>query len=361
MGMLLRRAETNIWQRQKALPFSRQPGVRKPLSDGSDSVRLVAVQMNLSRFDGTTPWRFEKKIAKLMKQVKPHIAKDKPTIVAFPEFAGIPLVFMGSPLATLLPIKELSILSLLLGNLPSTIINLIRYRKGIANALLRSLDEDIRAVYEKVFSDVARKYGVYLVAGSAPITVNGKGPYNTSYFFDPYGSRLSIQRKVNLTSDEPGLGLVQSELKDIQAVKFTVGKKQATVGVEICLDAFNPYIETDMRKPAQEGDVRGKMRELEANILIQISANPGKWFGTLPNGTPQDVDWREGLDDQIQENPTAKYGLNPMAVGTLFKGITFEGVSTIIADKALTKDDSGIVAKADTHTGETIVSADVKL
>ena len=104
-------------------------------------------------------------------------------------------------------------------------------------------------VYREL-SEIAREYQVYLVAGSVPELGEDGKIFNTSYVFDPSGSRIARHRKVHLFDiDVPGGQYfkesdILSPGDSVTVFDTPFGK----MGVCICFDIRFPRMFYEMRK-----------------------------------------------------------------------------------------------------------------
>ena len=110
------------------------------------------------------------------------------------------------------------------------------------NALLfsASIAEEAAAIHE----ELAREYGVYMLAGSSPAQGNGPRPVNGAGFFGPEG-RIGVQDKQILTRWERD----EADMRPGGPLNlFDIG--EATIGVTICYDSEFPLFG---RKLAETG------------------------------------------------------------------------------------------------------------
>jgi len=286
--------------------------------------QLVAVQMKLDIEDFYSQQDFTKKIENLMDKVDTKTDSDLPALVVFPEDVGLMLIAQGNnqTLSTVNTIEE-AIKKMTMKHLLPLLWYRIRYNLSWVPALYYYHNEEIARTYFETFSNLAKKYQVYIVAGSVPLPnykiSNGEvlyqegalSPeiYNTSYLFDPVGKVIGYQDKVHLLEleQEEGLHLTAGNLEDIKVFDTTLGK----IGIAVCLDSFKE-------------DVINRLREQEADILIQPSANP------LPWEKWQQEEWLDSSYKHTHELKYFKYAINPMMNGEFFD-LGFYGQSSIIS------------------------------
>lgn len=192
----------------------------------------------------------------------------------------------------------------------------------------------VERVYTTTFSELARRWGIYIATGSAILLRDQKAQdgqiVNRAYFFGPKGEVLGTQDKCHLFPMECGWGLTPGN--DIKVFPTSWGK----VAIPICMDAT--YFET-FRIASLLG----------ADIVIIPSANPEAYNF-----------WRElrGIWPRVQESEV--YGINSFMVGE-FLGLTLTGRSGIFAPMELTPGGDGVLARAQSPTEETVVVADLDM
>jgi predicted amidohydrolase len=189
---------------------------------------------------------------------------------------------------------------------------------SLTSALFLSLTDRFARDFYDLFASLSRKYSVYTIAcnnmaefeerGGAYYPVSAR-VFNTAYVFNTRGELAFRQRKVFLTQMEIELGISPGKIEDVSTFKL----EGLNVGIATSLDAFMPeYVS----------------RLLNADVVIQPDANPGKWNGFIENGRWQPEEWMESSYYIAQRVPRVRYVLNPMMVGRMFE-ISFEGQSNI--------------------------------
>lgn len=287
------------------------------------TLQLVAVQMKLDIDDFFSREIFEEKIISLMEKTADKINPGLPALVVFPEDVGLMLIAQNNEM-TLQDVDDIeeAIKKMTMRYFLPVSWNRLRYKMSWVPALYYHHSEVIAESYFQTFSRAAKKYQVYIVAGSVPLPHyqinNGQvfwqeGPlspqiYNTSYLFDPEGKIVGYQDKVHLLEleQEEGLHLTPGDIEDIKVFETDAGR----LGIAICLDGFKE-------------DVIAKLKEQNAEILIQPSANP------LPWDKNQQEEWLESSYKYTYELKHFKYAINPMMNGEFFN-LNFFGQSSII-------------------------------
>lgn len=192
----------------------------------------------------------------------------------------------------------------------------------------------VERVYAATFSELARRWGIYIATGSAILLRDREARdnqiVNRAYFFGPDGKLLGSQDKCHLFPMECGWGLTPGN--DIKVFSTPWGK----VAIPICMDAT--YFET-FRIASLLG----------ADIVIIPSANPSTYNFWLE---------LRGMWPRVQESEV--YGINSFMVGE-FLGLTLAGKSGIFAPMELTPGGDGVLARASSPTEETVVVADLDL
>lgn len=291
---------------------------------GPALIQLVAVQMSFDLDDYWSRDAFAAKIRRLMQQVAREIQPELPTLVVFPEDVGLMLVVQGmrERLQGVETIEE-AIQRAVRAHLIPLAITKWRRKLSWVPAFYLYRHRAIAETYFEVFSQVAKEYGVYLVAGSAvlpPYRVQDgivlwrQGPvehrvYNTAYLFGPDGKVVGKQDKVYLIEleQEAALDLTSGDLDALRVFDTPLGR----IGIAICLDAF-------------QDDVIERLVAQGADILVQPSANPGPW------SLDQQIDWLRSSHQKTFVEKRFAYAVNPMMNGPLWD-IAFYGQSSIVA------------------------------
>lgn len=287
-------------------------------------IQLVAVQMGLDINDYWTRAAFEAKMRGLMEQVAQRIDRSLPTLVVFPEDVGLMLVAQGlqDRVGHVTSVAQ-AIEAAVRANGLAVAITAWWHKLPWVPALYLHRHEIIAKTYFEVFSQLAKEYGVYLVAGSVALPpyriVNGVVDWrsgflaprihNTSYLFGPDGKVIGKQDKVYLIDLEKdgALHLSHGSLDSLRVFDTELGK----IGIAICLDAF-------------KDDVVAALAAQGAQILVQPSANPGPW------SRAQQVDWMLSSYRKTYAERRFVYAINPMMHGRLWD-IAFYGQSSIVA------------------------------
>jgi predicted amidohydrolase len=286
-------------------------------------INLVAVQAEMSLGDYASAEVFRQKVFGLTQDAVAGLPTH-PTLVAFPELIGFPL---------LLTLQGKG------ANLSATIKNVLshhwkkllqapwQYKYLGPSLIYLPFALPTYRVYVSAFSEAAKTFGVTIVAGSSLLPYISHEPalglhiadpkvYNRSLTFGPNGKIIGQTQKVHLTPGlESRLGIERGRLQDLQVMHTPVGK----VGVAICLDAFHD-------------SVIGHLDGLGAEIIIQPTANNAPWDRPWPNDnafTEGEAWMRYGLKETLRESLNVRYGVNPMLVGDLWE-LKFEGVSSIV-------------------------------
>jgi predicted amidohydrolase len=286
-------------------------------------INLVAVQAEMSLEDYASAEVFRQKILALTEQAVAGLP-PYPTLVAFPELIGFPLLLTlqgkGPDLSS--TIKDV------LMHHWKKLFQEAWYHKYLGASLVY-LPFALPAyqAYVSAFSEAAKTFGVTLVAGSSLLPYISHEPslglhianprvHNTAFTFGPNGKLLGQSQKVHLTPGlESRLGIARGRLQDLQVLHTPVGK----VGLAICLDAFHD-------------SVIGHLDGLGAEIIVQPTANNALWNRPWPKDTALsegDAWFRYGLKETLRESLNVRYGVNPMLVGELWE-LKFEGVSSIV-------------------------------
>ncbi len=335
-----------------------------PERTSPEEIKLVAIQMQATEETYTCMESFRSAIHSLMEQANEQDELGPDTLVAFPEDVGLLTILFGQEeaLAGADQLDE-AMESVVRENLLRVGYNKIRHGVSWPRALFLTYQGSMAESYFSVFSEMAREYEVYLVAGSAAFTdatlaryvpnhVPGAPPeedpntrdvHNVSVVFGPAGEIIGIQRKVRLIDleESTGLDLVPGDLRQVEPISTSLGN----LGVAVCLDAFID-------------DVLGRLDG--ADILVQPSANPGPWEPW------QQEEWLESAWAATGRDGRFAYAVNPMLTGQIID-LEFYGQSSVItADAALAPEPfgyldtgkrHGMVAVAEDDDGEHIIRA----
>lgn len=298
-------------------------------------MKLCAVQMHWSVKDYESPRVFEEKIKSLMEQIRKKAGRDEDVLVVFPEDVGTPLVFMKSyqKIKDKKTLQE-AVKCLIMSNLPKVLYYKIRFGTSFIRALALATSKDIAKVYLDVFSKMAKTYRVTLVAGSVLLPdfewdkdvkktgyrIPDGNVYNMSFLFDRDGNLMGTQKKTHLVpnlEDHNGFDISPGKMEDLKVFDTSFGK----LGIAVCLDCF--------KEPVVKA-----LADLDADLLIQPSANPGVWNKAEQEG------WMEGCKKVMDTTKSFSYALNPMMTGCLFD-LCFEGQSSVITNLPMNLEKTG--------------------
>lgn len=187
----------------------------------------------------------------------------------------------------------------------------------------------IKSGFETVFTNLSKKFGVYIMAGTAIIYDKGK-IYNRAYLFGPKGNIEGIQDKLHLMKVEKTLGL--SEGKDLNVIKTKIGN----IAFPVCMDAS--YFET-FKVAKNKG----------AEIIIIPAANMEEYNNYLA---------LRGIWPRVQESSI--YGVKSALTGNIGK-FKFTGKAGIYAPFGITEDKSGIICETKSYSGDEIAISSVNL
>ena len=301
---------------------------------------VVAIQMCISLEDYRSEKHLASRIDELLASAKRRMQTDVPALVVFPEDVGLGMLFLDDYEAVKGCKSILEAAAVLSQRYASSIRHAMdSYKVSSTRAILLALGKKLESRYRRLFSQAARKHGVTLVAGSAPLPDSKRAGevYNTCYVFDPKGRLILTQRKVHLIplEQQEGMDLSAGKIEELRLVNTPAGR----LGVAICLDGFH-------------ADVIEAVVRQKARLVAQPSFNPLPW-------TPEQAEsWKTGLWQACQEHPEV-IGINPMMVGSLFDDVVVEGRSSIVAHVSRSRDGSGYLAQANSATHEEILVAEI--
>jgi predicted amidohydrolase len=285
---------------------------------------------------------------------------EGPTLVAFPEAVGLPLLLLLDAPARVRRARTLpAALAARLGpNWRAALASALRRPQGGLASLLLPEAAAAHRAYHAAFAEAARTFGVTVVAGSAFLPVFDQEAlrglhlrdgrvYNQGAVYGPHGRSLGSYQKTRLTPGlESRLGLARGQPQAQHPFETALGR----VGVAICLDAFFE-------------SVAARMDGLGARVLVQPSANFAAWDRPWP-GDPRlsegEAWFRHGLRAQLQDRESLRYGVNPMLVGEFF-GLIAEGRSSLVVNTRYHPGAAagwpGLLAVAERHDRAAVVRA----
>ncbi|TGL93534.1 carbon-nitrogen hydrolase [Leptospira barantonii] len=173
------------------------------------------------------------------------------TIVVFPEYLGTWLVIADEKNSVANSEKiEDAMQTLILSNPISFVWNLFRARgdDGVRDALFRMKAEKMLSIYSNVFSSLARKYKITVVAGSIllpePTIESGRirigtgSLKNVSFVFLPDGSvaENSPQKIYPIEDEKPFVAA--SPRENLRSIQTPAGR----IGVLVCADSWYPEV-----------------------------------------------------------------------------------------------------------------------
>ncbi|MFL5822513.1 MAG: hypothetical protein ACJ764_03635 [Solirubrobacteraceae bacterium] len=363
------------------------------LDPRASAPRVFAMQFKQDLTNVTTYKRFETKIDCLIREyVVPHLARHRPNVVVFNEDVGLMTLGIGTrgasardafgrpggpscegqgePCATLGALAAVSA-----AYSPQITDYESRFGGAIDSpvaAFVGATDTVVRG-FMKTFSDLARRYGVYLVGSmDLPPFRQSARPNDVSVFHDPdyppprfvYVARsprvydevfmwgphdvrrsgpgvlrnvVASNRKVPLTPLEQEIGFTPGPSHGPAAVAnlrpYRLRGTRAWIGFATSLPAFEygkPPRDTDPCSDTSRYYMRC-LNRLGANLVIQDEANPGRWTG--PDGSSrekwQPLSWMLSTYRAVSDASVRfDYNVTAMMVGNL-ADLAFDGQSAI--------------------------------
>ncbi len=196
--------------------------------------------------------------------------------------------------------------------------------------VFRMMSPFVDRVARTVFSELAKRHRMVIMAGSF-LVADGEGNVcNTAYLFDETGRLMGTQDKLHLVEAESTWGLAPGRTLTAFSTPF------GTLAAPVCMDAT--YFET-------------------FRILLSLGVD----IALLPIGDA--AEYRafyalRGIWPRVQESPM--YGVKAALVGNLF-GQTFTGKAGVVAPISLTPQQNGVLAEAKTYDRSEIVVADLDI
>lgn len=329
--------------------------------------------------------------------VVPHLKPGVPTLVVFPEDIGLPTVALGARGATVRlqgqsPASSVSE-TLPLGMAAALAQLNLAYAPQIAayqtkfpgldprkQAFLAATDTFARA-FSKTFSDIAKDYGIYVVAGNnqaryrvtknpvevalfadpallptdtAYVAVDARVP-NTTFLWGPADvnpTAAQFERNLLFRNEKVPLTAMESDLLGLDAgpSSGTAGKANAgyatvagfKLGFATSLPAFQYGYPFGQRpsgfEPCADLNVSyaACQDSLGVDVQIQADANPGRWVTAAQSGGWQPLEWMSSTWRAVADPSVHfRYNVTPMMTGNLFD-LVFDGQSAITGRGAIT-------------------------
>jgi predicted amidohydrolase len=290
-------------------------------------LNLIAVQAQIALNVYASPETFRRWVVDMTEEAVKGLPVA-PTLVAFPEMIGFPLLLTLGDKGTLQDKTLMQALQRYLkGHWLELLQHAIKHRHFSLSAAFFPAAVPAYLAYKNAFAEAAKTFGVTLVAGSSLLPhiteevsrgthITNPKVFNTSLIFAPTGQLLGRSQKLYLTPGmESRLGLARGRLMDLHVMQTPVGK----IAVPICLDAFYT-------------SVIDHLDGLGAEIVVMPSANPLPWHGrwAADSSLSEGEAWMKyGLAQQLQNRLHIRYGVNPMLVGQVWD-VAFEGCSSLV-------------------------------
>jgi len=195
--------------------------------------------------------------------------------------------------------------------------------------VFKGVAKPIEAGIKRIFSLLAKGYGIYIYTGSY-ILKEKEEIYNAGSLFDPEGNLIGTQKKIHLTDFEVKIGIKRASKMKLYSLPF--GK----VVCPICMDAT--YFETFRIA-----------REIGADMVILSIANLEEY-----------TVWKalRGIWPRVQES--YMYGLKSSLNGWI-AGMHFTGKAGIFAPLLMTEKKDGILSLSPSYEGNHLITANINL
>ncbi len=195
--------------------------------------------------------------------------------------------------------------------------------------VFKGVAKPIEAGIKRIFSLLAKEYGIYIYTGSY-LLKEKEEIYNAGSLFGPDGNLIGTQKKMHLTDFEVKLGIKRASKMAAYSLPF--GK----VVCPICMDAT--YFETFRIA-----------REIGADMVILPIANLEEYST-----------WKalRGICPRVQESYL--YGLKSSLNGWI-AGMHFTGKAGIFAPLLMTEKKDGILSLSPSYEGNHLVTANINI
>lgn len=233
-----------------ALQSTLKIDVVESYGDSTGNGNILGIQAFMTPVDYTSEANFRQKIEFYLREAqKNKLLISEKTVVVFPEYIGTFLVAANEK-ESLYQAKALEegLQTMVLSNFgkfvktyfsaPDIIKDKVKY------AVFAMKATEMAKIYQKVFSELAAKYAVTIVAGSillpspsvenGMLKTNGGLLYNTSMVFDSKGKlNLKLIKKAFPTADELAF-VCPAKPEEIPVFETSIGR----MGVLVCADAW---------------------------------------------------------------------------------------------------------------------------
>ena len=282
----------------------------------ADSIVIGVVQMRLDLIDDGVA--FALKCYDLVQQAVERGAQ----LIVFPEYAWLPI------LGLLPSVRDWAAEG---GTLQAAVGELAPGGGLTIESVFRTMLPAVRRIFETTGSELARRFGVYLVPGSAITSDRAGRVFTAAYLFGPGGELIGTQRKLHHARIERSWNWL-SVGSEVGVFDLPFGKLAMPVGIDYS------YWES-----VRSAGMRN------ADILLGSSheENEDKLFKS-----------RRGVAARIQENYA--YGAEACCVTKLF-GLSFGGPSDIVAPLGVWDNESIFVAQTKTDDAEEVIAARLDL
>ena len=195
--------------------------------------------------------------------------------------------------------------------------------------VFKGVAKPIEAGIKRIFSLLAKEYGIYIYTGSY-ILKEKEEIYSAGSLFGPDGNLIGTQKKIHLTDFEVKIGIKRASKMEVYSLPF--GK----VVCPICMDAT--YFETFRIA-----------REIGADIVILPIANLEEYSV-----------WKalRGIWPRVQESYL--YGLKSSLNGWI-AGMHFTGKAGIFAPLLMTEKRDGILSLSPSYEGNHLITANINI
>ena len=205
----------------------------------------------------------------------------------------------------------------------------LKGNNNFLTTVFKGAAKPIEAGIKRIFSLLAKEYGIYIYTGSY-ILKEKEAIYNAGSLFDPEGNLIGTQKKMHLTDFEVKIGIKRASKMEVYSLPF--GK----VVCPICMDAT--YFETFRIA-----------REIGADMVILPIANLEEY-----------TVWKalRGIWPRVQESYL--YGLKSSLNGWI-AGMHFTGKAGIFAPLLMTEKKDGVLSLSPSYEGNHLITANINI
>lgn len=243
------RSQTGIDYKPEYTPLDSAVIAFAPVTD--TSANLVAVHVNMNPKDYSSAAAFKNAMHNYLFDASAKNFLNSKSIVVFPEYLGTWLVVLDEKAAVYEAPTVSDAMTQIVLRHPYDFMRFYFMANGtekVTESIFQLKAEQMADVYQSTFSDLAKEFGVTIVAGSILLpdpTIDeaevlrikpGEKLFNTTVVFNPDGSlQPQLTKKIYPIEDEKGF-VCAADVNELPVYDTPAGK----LGVMVCADSWYP-------------------------------------------------------------------------------------------------------------------------